>query len=154
MPTRQFTLEISYSQVAVFNPSLDAPFNNWTEAHFNQGFVWRPESVSFRTAARTGQGTFSLDRLSQPHLRDDAIVAISVPFLLKERRLEIASVFKGEVFDFDPGEYELVFQTGKTGTTPWVDLQFVAHKVTTANILKGHEHLKPAKELLMTAEPA
>ena len=150
----QFTLEIAYSQIAVFNPSLDQPFNNWTEAHFDQGFVWRPQSVSFRTAARTGFGSVRVGRVGTPQLREDAMVAIRVPFVLSEPRLEIASVFKGETLPFEPGEYSLYFQTGRDGIAPWVTLEFVPGKIDGAEILKGAEHLKPGSELLMTAEPA
>lgn len=150
----QFTLEISYSQVAIFNPSLDQPFNHWTQAHFDQGFVWRPESVSFRTAARTGYGNIRIDRVESALLRDDALLAIRVPFSVTEPRLEVASVFKGETVPFEPGEYTLYFQTGRDGISPWVSLDFVPGKIEGAEILKGADHLKPAAELLMTAEPA
>ena len=151
---RQFTLEISYSQIAIFNAAQDRPFNNWTEAHFNQGFCWREGSVSFRTAAKTGQGKITIDRVEKVTLRDDVILAISVPFNVSGKAIEIASVFKGEVIDIEPGDYELIYQTGKTGVTPWVALQFVPGKVTEGKILKGAEHLKPPAELIMTAEPA
>ena len=151
----QFTLEISYSQIAVFNSSLDQPFNNWTEDHFNQGFVWRPQSVSFRTAARTGFGTIRVERVdAPPKLRDDATLAIRVPFSLTEPELEIASVFKGQSVPFEPGDYALYFQTGREGTAPWVTLEFVPGKIEAAEILKGGEHLKPPTPLLMTGEPA
>ena len=150
----QFTLEIAYSQIAVFNSGLAQPFNNWTEPHFNQGFVWRPQSVSFRTAARTGKGTINVDRVGAVQLRGDAVVAISVPFKLDEPSLEIASVFEGEVVAFEPGEYELVFQTGRDGMIPWVALQFVPGKIDRATILKGGDLLNPADPLLMTGEPA
>lgn len=150
----QFTLEISYSQIAVFNPKLDQPFNNWTQAHFDQGFVWRPQSVSFRTAARTGFGQVSVDRADTPRLRDDALLAIRVPFVLEGNELEIASVFKGQTMPFEPGEYTLYFQTGHDDTSPWINLDFVPGTPESAKILKGAEHLKPPAELLMTAEPA
>jgi hypothetical protein len=151
---RQFTLEISYSQIAIFNAALDRPFNNWTEDHFNQGFCWRQGSVSFRTAAKSGQGKVTIERLPEVVLRDDAIVAISVPFEVTGQAIEVASVFKGEVVDMEPGGYELVYQTGRHGVTPWVVLQFIPRKIEAATILKGAEHLKPPPELIMSAEPA
>ncbi|MES5100170.1 competence protein ComJ [Agrobacterium sp. BA1120] len=43
-----FSLFVSYQQVAVFNQSLDSPFNDWEPRHVSQGFSWRPDSVSFR----------------------------------------------------------------------------------------------------------
>lgn len=151
---RQFTLDISYSQIAIFNAALDRPFNNWTEDHFNQGFCWREGSVSFRTAAKTGQGKITLDRVPEPSLRDDVILAISVPFHVDSGKIEIASVFKGEILDMEPGDYELIYQTGRVGIVPWVTLQFIPRKIQTAKILRGAEHLKPPAQLLMKAEPA
>lgn len=151
---RQFTLEISYSQIAIFNATQDRPFNNWTDVHFNQGFCWREGSVSFRTAAKSGQGKITIERLEKAVLRDDAILAISVPFNVAGTAIEVASVFKGEILDMPPGDYELIYQTGRTGATPWVALQFIPGKVTGGKILKGAEHLSPPAELLMTAEPA
>ena len=151
---RQFSLEISYSQIAIFNAALDRPFNNWTEAHFNQGFCWRDGSVSFRTAAKAGQGKITIERPAKRTLRDDVVLAISVPFKVTDDTIEVASVFKGEVVEIEAGDYELVYQTGRVGVTPWVALQFISHKITKAKILKGAELLKPADELLMDAEPA
>jgi hypothetical protein len=151
----KFKLEISYSQIAVFNPMLENPFNNWTEEHFNQGFVWRPQSVSFRTVlAKGGNAAVSFDRGDDVVLRDDAVIAIAVPFDLQDPQIEIASVFKGEVFDFEPGEYELVFQHGRVGAAPWCDFTFVPRKVAAARILRPGNVLQPGPELIMTAEPA
>jgi Competence protein J (ComJ) len=155
-PMAQFTLEISYSQIAIFNPAMDRPFNNWTDEHFNQGFVWRPQSVSFRTVAtRAGNATVHVDVVPEAKVREDAVVAISVPFTLPHEQLEIASVFKGEVIDFEPGDYELIFQNGKTNNAPWVSFSFVpTKKKSDAKILKGGNLLQPGKDLIMTAEPA
>ncbi len=151
---RHFTLEISYSQIAIFNAGLKDPFNNWTDAHAQQGFCWREGSVSFRTAAKAGLGKITVNRNATPSLRDDVILAISVPFHVDKGTIEVASVFKGEVVEMDAGDYELIYQTGRTGVTPWVDLQFVPRKIDKGQILKGADLLKPPAELLMTAEPA
>ena len=148
-----FTLEISYSQVAVFNASLDRPFNHWTEEHFKQGFVWRPSSVSFRTAARTGRGEVAVRQAAQRVLRDDASIAISVPFKVESPAIEVASVFKGCVINVDPGDYELVYQTGAAASNLWIDLQFVPGVIDRATILRGTDSLD-ASELVMTGEPA
>jgi hypothetical protein len=151
---RQFTLEISYSQIAIFNVAIDRPFNDWTKEHVDQGFCWREGSVSFRTAVKAGNSKITIDRVAKVELRDDVVVAISVPFHVSGNAVEIASVFKGEVIDMESGDYELVYQTGRTGVSPWVSLQFIPGKIKTATILKGADHLKPPAELIMTAEPA
>jgi hypothetical protein len=155
-PTQSFMLEISYSQVAVFNPNMDRPFNNWTEEHFNQGFVWRPQSVSFRTPMRAGNVKFEVEVVheGEPALRDDAILIISVPFHLPEEGVEIASVFKGNPVEMEPGDYQLVFQSGPPGRNPWCKFQFVKRGVSEAAILRGRELLKPGPKLLMNGEPA
>src|SRR5437899_3317483 len=51
---RSFMLDISYSQVAVFDRSLARPFNFWTARHVSQAFAWRSGSVAFRTLAEGG----------------------------------------------------------------------------------------------------
>jgi Competence protein J (ComJ) len=51
----QVRLIISHSQIAVFDPSLERPFNSWTDAHVAQGFSWRPGSVSFSTLCEWGR---------------------------------------------------------------------------------------------------
>lgn len=151
---RQFTLEISYSQIAVFVVGLKDPFNDWTDAHASQGFCWREGSVSFVTAAKTGKGKVSIERTDKAVMSPDALIAFSVPFTVNNKAIEIASVTSSEVVDMEDGDYELVYQTGKIGVTPWAILQFVPGKITKARILKGAELLKPPAELLMHAEPA
>ena len=42
-----FTLDISYSQLVVFQKGMENPFNDWENTHVDQGFAWRPGSVSF-----------------------------------------------------------------------------------------------------------
>lgn len=149
-----FSLEISYSQIAVFDASLAHPFNTWTQEHFDQGFVWRPGSVSFRTSVRTGQATVTVEHVDAASVREDAVLAIAVPFHLAGRSLEVASIFNGEVMEFGSGDYELVFQTGKAGTLPWVALQFITGSVESARLIKGREHLRATEPLLMTGGPA
>ena len=49
-----FLVEISHAQLAVFDSTLTAPFNDWTDDHVKQGFAWRPGSVSFMTLDTAG----------------------------------------------------------------------------------------------------
>lgn len=149
-----FMLEISCAQVAVFDTSLEMPFNNWTEAHFNQGFIWRNRSVSFLTTLRAGMAKIYVQEADDLELKNETVFAVAVPFHTKTGEIEIASVFKGEVIEVDPGDYELLFETGPAMPRPWVRFTFVKRKVTEARILKGRELIRPAEQLLMTAEPA
>jgi len=43
----EFELGILYTTIAVMQPGED--FNDWNNTHVNQGFSWRPMSVSFGT---------------------------------------------------------------------------------------------------------
>ena len=36
--SRQFDLYVSYSQLAVFHPGLDEPFNMWTDEQVEKGY--------------------------------------------------------------------------------------------------------------------
>ncbi|WNZ26896.1 hypothetical protein HJG54_28635 [Leptolyngbya sp. NK1-12] len=48
-----FQLRALYNQVAVFDPSLEYPYNDWLPQHAAQGFTWRPGSVSFGTLTQS-----------------------------------------------------------------------------------------------------
>jgi len=152
---KSFTLEITYSQVAVFNHLMDRPFNNWTEEHFDQGFVWRPQSVSFRTPMKHGLAAVNVVIGDQRTLRPDASLAISVPFENPDGQVEVASVFKGEVVEgIESGSYELLFSMGGTAAKSWADFLFIPGKIARPEIVKPHPMLRTPKELLLTAEPA
>lgn len=61
MPTPSFILDVSYSQIAVFDGSLKQPFSFWTEKHVNQGFAWESGerlvwNYCFGWASRCGGG--------------------------------------------------------------------------------------------------
>ncbi|SDP37389.1 Competence protein J (ComJ) [Phyllobacterium sp. OV277] len=36
--TDRFPLTISYAQIAVFDPDLEIPFNDWNDRQYTQGF--------------------------------------------------------------------------------------------------------------------
>lgn len=156
----EFPLEITYSQVAIFDPGLEQPFNNWTEEHFNQGFVWRMRSVSFRTPLRAGIAQVCVQTVDPPppgqqfELKPDTVIAISVPFEVVDGSVEIASVFKGEISEVENGKFELIFEAGLAKPKPWCRFTFIRRPIDKAQILRGAEHLKPPPELIMTAEPA
>jgi|ERR671922_2358209 hypothetical protein len=46
-----FDLYVTYGHIVVFDPDVERPFNEWRQQHFDQGFSWRPGSVSFRALA-------------------------------------------------------------------------------------------------------
>lgn len=81
MAAASFSLLISYSQVAVFDSALEHPFNLWTERHVQQGFSWRPGSVSFATLEEAGQHDIEIDVVPDDvALSPEAIRIIQTPF--------------------------------------------------------------------------
>lgn len=60
-----FTLDISYSQLAVFQKGMENPFNDWEDTHVNQGFAWRPGSVSFGSLLADEESFIQINTKSQ-----------------------------------------------------------------------------------------
>jgi hypothetical protein len=70
---------VSYNQISVFDPDLDEPFNDWSDAHVRQGFSWRPGSVSF-AAAENVETDIDIARCVSLSLDVRSMWAIGVPF--------------------------------------------------------------------------
>lgn len=105
--TTTVSFYVSYNQVAVFDPSLARPFNEWTDKHVRQGFSWRPGSVSFRSlieAGRHGVEIEIVDRMREVH--PDAVRVIEVPFDVPEDgSLEVGSVIETIPLSLPAGPY-------------------------------------------------
>jgi hypothetical protein len=103
---------VSYSQLAVFNPGIEGPFNAGTDQHVALGFSWRSGSVSFRTILETGPQIISVTLQSE--LDDpppEAIGVIDVPFQVPPGGfVEIGSIFASRDFEIAPGSYQLRFE--------------------------------------------
>src|SRR5260221_2439043 len=143
----KFQLFVSHSQLSIFDPSLQKPFNNWTRAHVNQGFAWRPGSVSFRTLLESGNCDVELfsDGIEVPVL-SSAIRVIEVPFFLtKLGRVEVASVSDGRQFEMASGFYRLRFEA-LSGVA--IRLVFAKGGERQFIILRADPELVPAYPLL------
>jgi hypothetical protein len=151
-----FKLNISYSQICVFDSSLLSPFNDWTDLHVRQGFSWRPGSVSFRTLEEAGSIEVYVEIKNQLVLKEETIRAIRVPFRVSENRaIEVASIGESSQLDINPGDYSLVFETGfNKNSSTWCSFSFLKGSSTEAEILKADEELNPPSILLMTSESA
>lgn len=102
-------LDVSYSQLSVFWTSLQQPFNDWTQKHVDQGFAWRPGSVSFRTLVEAGLHAVrvDIDDHAGPVSRN-AVRVIEVPFEVpRDGNIEIASISDSISFSLPAGEYSL-----------------------------------------------
>lgn len=154
----RFTLEISYSQLAVFNSRLSHPFNDWTEAHVAQGFTWRPGSVSFGTLS--DGGTIAIEVVTRQRYSDQTSGAnrvIRVPFEVAEcGDIEVASIGTSAHVVLEPGFYALTFEHGlheETGMWARLYLEKTTDNIEAA-ILRADGALRPSQPLLMTAQPA
>jgi hypothetical protein len=101
-------IDVSFTQLAVFNSLLEDPFNDWSDSQVEQGYAWRPESVSFRTLEDGPHKVEVIisDDLPNPTL--DVVRAITVPLRITGHDIEIASISDGELIPADPGEYQLL----------------------------------------------
>lgn len=148
------TLPFSHSQLAVFRAGMRDPFNDWEDAHVEQGFAWRPGSVSFSTLDEGGD--IDIDVIAKKKWSSDPAAArvIRVPFEVPEDGIEIASIISGETVDVPAGRYDLYYETGKKGESLWSRFTFVPSDNPQAEILKADPELKPPKVLMMEARPA
>ena len=150
----QLVMDVSHSQLAVFDGTLDKPFNDWTDRHVLQGFSWRPRSVSFRTLIEWGRmevevvvGVFGPS--------DQAGRVISVPFECGvESRVEIATITSSRIVELEPGTYQLVYETGQRGERSWSRVTFVRNGSLSPAILLQDVELDPVYPFLMEATPA
>jgi Competence protein J (ComJ) len=154
----RFTVEVSYTQIAVFDQQLPNPFNDWTDAHVAQGFAWRPGSVSFGTLESAGP--LSVQVLRGTHFDEtvsDAERVIAVPYSVPAHGwIEVGSIGGGVGLDIPPGEYQLIFEHGRDQTGDmWATLYFMpVHQLVKPRIIRADRELTPPAVYSMSAEPA
>jgi hypothetical protein len=151
-----FDLFVSYSQIAVFNPNLQNPFNDWQPQHIAQGFSWRPGSVSFGTLEDSGVIHIEIVQAQNISLDNDSKIAILVPFSVSENNsVEISSIGSGQTVEIPNGNYALVFEIGYSANAEmWCRFTFVPKADVQADILIADSSLSPSSPLLMDARPA
>jgi hypothetical protein len=153
-----FELEISYTQVAVFDSTLTDPFNDWTDEHVAQGFTWRPGSVSFGTLENSGAisvGVFRSQVLDDRTSTAERIIV--VPFTVpKHGAIEVASIGSSAALEVPPGEYELTFEHGRSQEgVMWANLYFrLVESPCAPRIIRADAELNPPTVFVMTANPA
>ena len=141
----RFEIDVSHLQIAIFHAGLENPFNQWTQAHTDQGFSWRPESVSFRPLD-DGKAATYVETVRELALRPDTIRAIQVPFRVPENDLiEIGSIIESRVIEMKPGTYQLLYQTGfDKQDVMWCEFGFRETEKPTFQILRADEELSSA----------
>ena len=152
----QFTLELAWSQVSLFDANLADPFNDWNEQHLAQGFSWRPGSVSFKLPARQGELDVCVDFVEAINVDADARWAIVVPFTSWAGVIEISTMSQSEVIEATPGRFALIFQTGIREGRTWAHFGLLDSSFMPVEpvVLRGDSLVNANLELLMQAEPA
>ena len=149
----RFSLFVGHGQIAVFDPALNDPFNDWTDQHFDQGFSWRHRSVSFRTLADGGVIDVEIELAGAFVATADVVRSICVPFDAPAA-IEIATTSDARRIETPSGLHELYFETGATTDRPWCKLTLIPSNHPTARILVADSALRPSYPLLMDASPA
>jgi competence protein J (ComJ) len=146
-----FPLEVSYSQIVVFDSSLEKPFNDWTDEHVQQGFAWRPGSVSF--GALEGDGSYAIELVTEvAEVLPQAERVIQVPFEVSPGgSIEIASIPDSRLVSIPPGVYQLRFEC-----CPELRVRLVIIKSQNPSfeIVRADAELSRTKDLVLTAWPA
>lgn len=107
----KFEIYVSYSQVAVFLPELQEPFNPWTDDDVEKGFSWRPGSVSFRTTVEAGEHSIRVCQDGNDVGAKSIVRSAIVPFEVPENGLvEVGSISDSRVIAVEPGLYSLTFE--------------------------------------------
>jgi hypothetical protein len=149
-------LSVSYCQIAVFESSLERPFNVWTDKHVKQGFAWRPESVSFRTVEEAGRHVIDIV-IGDVGLSADAARIIQVPFEVPPSgSIEVASISDSVSQILPPGRYALRFECfpSTRDVGPRVRLVFMKINDLLFAIVRADADLAAVDDLLLTASPA
>jgi hypothetical protein len=108
MSKLEIKIYLSYSQICIFQSTLQNPYNDWSDRNFSQGFSWRPGSASFRTIAEDGDHQVSLFiNEPVPPLSTNCVRAFKVPFETLDGKIEIASISDSTPLDIPPGKYIL-----------------------------------------------
>lgn len=153
------TISVSYSQLVVFDHSLDRPFNGWTDRHVAQGFAWRPGSVAFRTVEEGGQHLVAVtfEVTEDDAVAPNALRVIDVPFEVPpDEMIEIGSVSDSASFKIPAGLYGLRFECFERsgGDTPLIRLSFRRSSSPGFRVIRAGPDFSPEAPLVLTASPA
>lgn len=154
----EIKINTSHSQIAVFDPCIDNPFNAWKQAHVNQGFSWRNHSVSFKTLIETGAHTVRIERGEiDEEIYESSKRTIRVPFEVKTGFVEIGGVLGSETVAMPPGLYmlEALFFEPINEANASTLLRFVATDDRTEFlVVKADDALDVPQELEIEAQAA
>ena len=174
---KSFELSVSYSTVAVFDPSApgldDGFFLYFRGEHEGQGFAWNPGNFNFRTFMNDEFSSAFIEvwLADEISLMPDSVRAILVPFSVGKSGIVINSDMDEEV-PVPEGNYALVFEMKlrddeeyfkspryqtdleTSQRSVWCRLTFIPKESVEPEILREDAGLSPDYPLLMEAEPA
>lgn len=166
MNLANFAVDVVQNILVAFEPAQG--FNNWSQKSYQQGFTWRPRSVSFLTLEE-GLVQVEAHTATTVDIRTDAVRVIVVPFDSSGTGVEITGIYEGakRLFQLPEGRYALYCEQGFTGrmVSPsqdepdvtlrevWCRLTWVPDPAPIARILRHDTGLNPPSELVMDGEP-
>lgn len=158
MAIAKFDIFVTYSQISIFDPELDEPFNDWKPQHSAQGFSWRSESVSFGTLVDGGEMEVEVYIGPERELQSTTERAIMVPYhVLKSGLIEVASISDSQRLQIPTGNYALLFETGfdkENDNKLWIKFSFIKREKVEPKIISADHELNPTYPLLMKTVPA
>lgn len=150
-------LSVAYGQILVFDRALEQPFNDWTKAHCEQGFSWRPGSVSFATLDEGSRYLVEIVVSEAAEISPEAVRVIQTPFEVSESgSIEIASIWDSVFFALSPGRYQLRFEAFpiSDNSETKVRLVFMRSDHPSFNILRADAMITAKDNLLLSASAA
>ncbi|MFN3228298.1 MAG: competence protein ComJ [Asticcacaulis sp.] len=151
-------IDVSYSQISVFKSELSDPFNEWTDWQVDQGFTWRPGSVSFRTICENGihhVSVYVVDCFDKIH--PQAIRSVEVPFVLTDSgNIEVASIADSVSLNLPLGFYVLrceLLLPGFCGGNH-VQLIFARKEESRFSVVCSNDALSISNNFIIEAKPA
>lgn len=149
---------VSYGQICVFASTVQQPFNDWTDRHVEQGFAWRPGSVSFRTMIEAGPHSIEVDLVEKLSKVDrDAVRTIEVPFEVPPgAQVEVGSISETVPISLPTGLFHLrcEFLQSASPQVERVRLTFSKSDVPHFAVTRVDSNLRVGHDLLTSAAPA
>lgn len=152
------SLNVSHGQIAVFDATLNQPFNDWTDRNFLQGFTWSLGSVSFRAVVENGLHLIEIDIVENVgDVHPEAIRVLEVPFEISANgAIEIGSIAETVPLSLKMVKYllrcEFLHPAGARGDR--VRMSFGQRDPLRFAIVRADPELSATGELLTTAHPA
>ena len=152
-------LYFSYSQVMVYDQSVQLPGCDWTEVHTAQGFARRGSVVNFNTPLEFGYADAEVRREGyQPQREYQRVIA--VPFRVTSGKVVVEGPEETTVersISLPPGHYRLVaaqYVTADDEEVIDVYVDLLTKALEQSAVLVADEALSPPTPLIETAKMA